>query len=48
MTIEVFSTTDVDRILGLADQFLEEWAEDAVQGGKRDLEYWSGRLALYQ
>jgi hypothetical protein len=39
MTIETLSMSDVDRILGLSDQFLEEWAEDAVQAGKRDLEY---------
>ena len=39
MTIETFSMSAVDRILKLADQTLEEWAEDAVQAGKRDLEY---------
>jgi hypothetical protein len=39
MTIETFSMSDVDRILGLADQTLEDWAEDAVQAGNRDLEY---------
>lgn len=39
MTVETFSTSDVDRILGLADQFLDEWAEDAVQAGRRDPDY---------
>jgi hypothetical protein len=33
------TTEDVDRLLGLADQFLEDWAEDAVQGGERDPRY---------
>lgn len=39
MTIETLSMSDVDRILGLADQALEDWAEDAVQAGNRDFEY---------
>lgn len=30
---------NVDRLLGLADQFLDDWAEDAVQSGQRDTEY---------
>ncbi len=34
-----YSTTDVDRLLGLADQFLDDWAEDAVQPGQRNPEY---------
>jgi hypothetical protein len=38
LTIDSCSSADVDRLLGLADQFLEEWAEDAVQEGKRDYE----------
>jgi hypothetical protein len=29
----------VDRLLGLGDQFLEDCAEGAVQGGKRDEDY---------
>ncbi len=36
---ESFTQADVDRLLGLADQFLEDWAEDAVQGGNRDAAY---------
>jgi len=39
LTIDTCSTTDVDRLLGLADQFLDDWAEDAVQGGKPDEDY---------
>jgi hypothetical protein len=39
MTAETFSVSDVDRVLGIADQFLEEWAEDAVQSGERDPKY---------
>lgn len=34
-----FTTADADRLLGLADQFLEEWAESAIQSGKPDEEY---------
>lgn len=37
--IEEYSKEDVDRLLALADQFLEDWAEDAVQGNKRDMDY---------
>jgi len=37
--IDQYSRTNVDRLLGLADQFLDDWAEDAVQGDKRDMEY---------
>lgn len=36
---QMYTKTDVDRLLGLVDQFLDDWAEDAVQGGKRDTEY---------
>ena len=32
-------SADVDRLLGLADQFLDDRAEDAVQGGKPDEDY---------
>jgi hypothetical protein len=39
ITIDSCSKQDVDRLLGLADQFLDDWAEDAVQGGKRDENY---------
>jgi hypothetical protein len=39
ITIDSCSTRDVDRLLGLADQFLDDWAEDAVQGGKPDEDY---------
>ena len=35
-----FTTADADRLLGLADQCLEDWAENAVQAGpERDMEY---------
>jgi hypothetical protein len=34
-----FTTADADRLLGLADQCLEDWAEDAIQAGERDMEY---------
>lgn len=37
--IETISNTHVDSLLGLADQFLEDWAEDAVQAGKPDPDY---------
>lgn len=37
--MEDYSRADVDRLLGLADQFLDDWAEDAVQGDKRDPAY---------
>lgn len=37
--IDSWSPEDVDRVLGLADQFLEDWAEDAVQSGQRDAAY---------
>ena len=39
ITIDACSRQDVDRLLGLADQFLDDWAEDAVQGGKPDEDY---------
>jgi hypothetical protein len=39
VTDRTWSTAGIDRLLGLADQFLEEWAEDAVQTGNRDAEY---------
>jgi hypothetical protein len=39
ITIDSCSTQDVDRLLGLADQFLDDWAEDAVQGVKPDEGY---------
>jgi hypothetical protein len=34
-----FTTADTDRLLGLADQFLENWAEDAIQSGEPDEDY---------
>jgi hypothetical protein len=37
--IQKFSKADIDRLLGLADQFLDDWAEDAVQSGQRDPNY---------
>jgi hypothetical protein len=37
--IDSWSSEDVDRVLGLTDQFLEDWAEDAVQSGQRDVAY---------
>jgi hypothetical protein len=39
ITARTWSKAEVDRLLGLADQFLEDWAEDAVQSDKRDPEY---------
>jgi len=39
LTIDTCSSADVDRPLDLADQFLDDWAEDAVQGGKPDEDY---------
>jgi hypothetical protein len=39
ITLDSCSTQDVDRLLGLAAQFLDGWAEDAVQGGKPDEDY---------
>jgi hypothetical protein len=39
LTIDTCSRADVNRLLGLADQFLDDWAEDAVQGGKPDEDY---------
>jgi hypothetical protein len=39
ITIDSCSTRDVDRLLGLADQFLDDWAEDAFQEGKPDEDY---------
>ena len=38
-TNKPFTTEDADRLLGLADQFIEDWAEDAIHGGKRDADY---------
>jgi hypothetical protein len=35
----LFTTANIDRLLGLADQFLDDWAEDAVQSGKPDADY---------
>lgn len=37
--IEEYSSADVDRLLGLADQLLDDWAEDAVQADERDPDY---------
>jgi hypothetical protein len=39
LSLESATNEDADRILGLGDQFLEDWAEDAVQGGSRNIEY---------
>ena len=39
LTIDTCSSAEVDRLLGLADQFIDDWAEDAVQGGKPDEDY---------
>lgn len=38
-TVAGFSVADADRLLQLADQFLDDWAEDAVQSGIRDPDY---------
>ncbi len=34
-----FIKEDADSLLALADQFLADWADDAVLFGKRDLQY---------
>ena len=34
-----FVTEEADRLLGLADQFLEDWAIDAVEDGQPDPDY---------
>jgi hypothetical protein len=34
-----FTTEDADRLLQLGDQFLSDWAEDAVRGSERDPDY---------
>jgi hypothetical protein len=39
LTVDSCTSADADRLLGLADQTLEEWAEDAVQGSEPDLDY---------
>jgi hypothetical protein len=39
LTVTGFSVADADRLLQLADQFLDDWAEDAVQSGIRDPDY---------
>ena len=37
--LNLFTTANIDRLLGLADQFLDDWPEDAVQSGKPDADY---------
>lgn len=37
--VSALTTEDVDRLLQLADAFLDQWAEDAVQSGERDPDY---------
>jgi hypothetical protein len=39
LTVDSCSSADADRLLGLADQTLEEWAEDTVKVGQRDEDY---------
>jgi hypothetical protein len=39
LTVHSCTRADADRLLGLADQTLEEWGEDAVKGGQRDEDY---------
>jgi len=39
LTIDSCKSADIDGLLGLADQTLEEWAENAVQGGEPDLDH---------
>jgi hypothetical protein len=34
-----FTAQDADRLLQLGDQFLSDWAEDALSGSDRDLDY---------
>jgi len=42
-----FTTADADRLLGFADRYLEDWAEDAVEAGERD-EVYEERNAEWQ
>ena len=42
-----FTTADADRLLGLADRYLEDWAEDAIEAGERD-EVYEERNAEWQ
>ncbi len=39
ITLDTCTSADVDRLLGLADRFLDDWAEDAVQTDQQDKEY---------
>lgn len=39
VSLETATPEDADRLLGLGDQFLEDWAEDAVQKDSADPEY---------
>jgi hypothetical protein len=42
-----FTTADADRLLGFADRYFEDWAEDAIQAGERD-EVYEERHAEWQ
>ena len=42
-----FTTADADHLLGFADRYLEDWAEDAIQAGERD-EVYEERHAAWQ
>jgi hypothetical protein len=39
INMQKFTPEDADRLLGLADQYLEEWANDAVESGQPDEDY---------
>ena len=38
-TLTKYTSEDADRLLGLGDQFLEDWALDAVNENSRDEDY---------
>jgi len=39
VSVETLTREDANRVLGLGDQFLEDWALDAVQNDSRDPDY---------
>jgi hypothetical protein len=39
MTTLIFTSEDADRILGIGDEFLCQWAEAALRNDKRDPDY---------
>ena len=39
ITSQPFTTVDANRLLGLGDQFMEDWSETAIQDGNPDTDY---------